>query len=238
MPRLPRPDGAEIHWEQRGDGPLVALASYWSGHPEVYSGLLSELARDHRVLTYHARGTGESTRAGPYDAPTDCGDLAALLAEAGGSAIVLAVADATNRAGRLATERPDLAAKVIAVGTPPFKRENFAGGEGMIGSDSVVEAFLTMVERDYRGALRTLLAATNPQMTEEERSDRVQFQTQFCEPEAASGRLQAWLNDDPVESAKGLGDRLWVMWASNVAGPWLPPGEKVSDLIPRLFPEA
>ena len=79
MARLERPDGVELHWEQRGQGPLVVLAPYWSGHPGVYEALLSDLARDHLVVTWDARGTGESTRAGPYDMATDCSDLEEVL---------------------------------------------------------------------------------------------------------------------------------------------------------------
>ena len=48
--RLERPDGVELHWEERGEGPPVVLAPYWSGHPGVYEDLLSDLARDHRVV--------------------------------------------------------------------------------------------------------------------------------------------------------------------------------------------
>ena len=43
MPPLERPDGVELHWEEQGEGPLVVLAPYWSGHPGVYEALLSNL---------------------------------------------------------------------------------------------------------------------------------------------------------------------------------------------------
>ena len=65
MPRLARPDGVEIHWEERGEGPLVVLATQFFGFPEVFEDLLADLAGDHRVVTYHLRGTGESTRRVP-----------------------------------------------------------------------------------------------------------------------------------------------------------------------------
>jgi len=84
MPRLERPNGIELHWEERGEGPLVVLAPYWSGNPGVYEALLSDLARDHRVVTWDARGTGQSTPAGPYDMATDCSDLEEVLDRAGG----------------------------------------------------------------------------------------------------------------------------------------------------------
>ena len=49
MAVLERPDGVEIHWEGRGDGPLVLLSSYWSTHPSSFEGLRAELAPDHCV---------------------------------------------------------------------------------------------------------------------------------------------------------------------------------------------
>src|SRR5438552_17382347 len=100
MPRLERPDGVELHWEERGQGPLVVLAPYWSGHPGVYEALLLDLARDHRVVTWDARGTGQSTPAGPYDMETDCSDLAAIVDQAGGDAGGSTTAAGANRALR------------------------------------------------------------------------------------------------------------------------------------------
>src|SRR3954454_21524287 len=108
MAELGRPDGVSIHYEVRGDGPLVALASYWSWNPGVFTDLLAELERDHRVLTYDMRGCGGSTRRGPYDLETDCGDLEALLETVGGPATLIAVTDSANRGAKVAARRPDL----------------------------------------------------------------------------------------------------------------------------------
>src|SRR5919109_4834608 len=119
MARLERPDGVELHWEKRGEGPLVVMAPYWSGHPGVYEGLVSELARDHHVVTWDARGTGGSTRAGPYDMKTDCADLEAIIEQAGKAAVVICTADGANRGVRVAARRPDLVAAVAALGTAP-----------------------------------------------------------------------------------------------------------------------
>src|ERR671914_128372 len=84
MPRLRRPDGAELEWWIEGrDGPLVAIAMM-AFHPTLAChGIAHELARDHRVLRYDLRGTGASTLTPPYDIETDAADLAALVEEAG-----------------------------------------------------------------------------------------------------------------------------------------------------------
>jgi pimeloyl-ACP methyl ester carboxylesterase len=238
MPRLRRPDGVELHTEQRGEGALVALAPYWSGHPGVYEGLLSELARDRRVLTLDARGTGESTRAGPYDMATDCADLEAVLEDAGGQAVVIGTADGANRAVHVAARRADLVAAVAILGGAPFARAHFEGGEGMVASDAVVGAFIEMLERDYRGALRTLLSATNKQMSDDELRERVAFQLTYCPQEAGAARVRAWAEDDPTASAREIADRLWIFAAPDVAGPWLPPAEERKGLTEKLMPRA
>src|SRR5436190_11452828 len=132
MPRVQRPDGVELHWDGQGEGPLVVLVPYWSGHPGVYEGLLSDLARDHRVAAFDARGTGASTRRGPYDMETDGADLEAVLETLGQGAVILSIADGANRAVRVGALRPDLVAGVVAIGAGPFARAQFAGGDSLV----------------------------------------------------------------------------------------------------------
>jgi pimeloyl-ACP methyl ester carboxylesterase len=238
MPHVERPDGARLHLEGTGDGATIVLAPYWSGHPTVFAGLIADLARDHRVITWDARGTGESTRAGPHDIETDCDDLEAILEHLGGAAGVIGVANACNAVVHVAARRPELVDTAFALGAGPFSRAEFASTEGMIGSDSVIAAFLEMLQRDYRGALRTVIAATNPQMSEEEIRERVDLQVAYCPQEAAATRVREWADDDPTESAAGLGDRLWIVSAPDVAGPWLPSMEERRRIIAQTMPNA
>ncbi len=238
MPRLERSGGIELNVEERGEGPILMLAPYWSGHPSVFRGLLADLARDHTIVTWDARGTGRSTRSGPYEMATDCDDLEAVLEAVGGATGVIAVANGCNTLVHVAARRPDLIGRALAFGAGPFARAQFTGTEGMLGSDSVVEAFLEMLQRDYRGALRTTLAATNPQMSEQELRDRVDLQISYCPQEAAVARVHAWAEDDPTTAAAALGDRLWILSAPDVAGTWLPPLEERRRIIERTMPEA
>ena len=239
MPMLERHDGARIHYELRGEGPLVALASYWSWNPSVFADLFAELERDHRVLTYDMRGTGESSRRGPYEMQTDIADLEALLEEVGGPAGLLAVSDSANRGVRLAASRPDLVGALVCLGTAPFPRDVFADQEGFLGSDSVVEAFLEMLSRDYRGALRTLLAATNAQMDDAELQERVATQYRYCPQAAALPRVREWAFDDTREATRQVGERLFIVTSpEGVAGPWLPDVEQLRKLTAELAPEA
>lgn len=239
MAELERPDGVTVHYEVSGEGPVVALASYWSWNPAVFSEMFAELELDHRVLTYDLRGTGQSSRRGPYDIETDSSDLEALLEAAGGAAALIAVADSANRAAKVAARRPDLAASLVCLGTAPFARSALLGREGMIASDSVVDAFVEMLSRDYRGALRTLLAATNEQMSEEQLGERVRTQLDYCPQEAALGRVREWLRGDPERDARDLGPRLWIATSPDgVAGPWLPDPDEMENVTAELVPEA
>jgi pimeloyl-ACP methyl ester carboxylesterase len=239
MATLERPDGARIHYEVRGEGePAVILASYWSWIPETYADVLEDLAGDHRVATYHLRGNGESSLEGPFDSRTDAADLEALIERIGGPAIVIATADSSNRAVDIATRRPDLIAAVVCFGAAPFALRQFEGSEGMVASETVVEAFVEMLESNYRSAMRTFMESTNPQMSRAELRDRVAFQAEFCGAQAAVDRLRTWLDDDPSEAARALGARLWIFAARDVAGAWLPPGAEVARITRETLPEA
>src|SRR3954454_14238908 len=141
MPEIERPDGVAIHYEVRGEGPLFVLAPHWSMGPEVFAGLVAALSRDHRVLTYDLRGTGRSTRRGPYDTETDLADLEALLEAVGGAVGALGLGDAVTRIAKLASRRPDRLDRAICFGAPPVHRSDLGGEQALAGSDNVVESF-------------------------------------------------------------------------------------------------
>lgn len=239
MPAIERPDGARIHYEVRGGGePAILLASYWSWIPEVYAEIEDDLAADHRVANYHLRGTGESTREGPFDVETDIGDLEAVAEQVGGPLLLLATADASNRSVKLAARRPDLVDGVVCFGAGPFALSQFEGEEGMVTSQTVLDAFVEMVEANFRSAMRTFMEATNPQMSEEELRERVTAQAAFNSEQAPAGRLRGWLADDPRAAAQATGERLWIFAAADVAGPWLPPPDEVARITAETLPKA
>jgi pimeloyl-ACP methyl ester carboxylesterase len=238
VPRLERDDGVEIHWEERGEGPLVVLAPYSIFHPSVYDSVATDLATDHRVLRYDDRGTGESSRQGPYDMQTGAADLAAVIEAAGEPAVIVGLGDASNRAVRAYAERPDLIEAMVVPGGMPAGRGALAGSEAMASSDTVVNAFLSMYETDYRGALRSLITSGNPQMTEAEIRERVRQQADYQPQETALARLRAWVNDDALEPARACGDRLWLLCSETMGGGWFPAGREAMKLSRELFPEA
>ena len=196
MARLQREQGVEIHWEERGDGPPVVLAPYSNFHPSVFDPIAAELAPDHRVIRYDDRGAGQSTRTGPHDMNTGAGDLAAVIEASGAPAVIVGLGDAANRAVRVCAERPELVEAIVTLGLPAG-RHRLGQSEAMAASDTVVNAFLSMCETDYRGALRSLVTAGNPQMSEDEIRERV----------AHAGRLPAPGDGGGAPSRLGGGRR-------------------------------
>jgi pimeloyl-ACP methyl ester carboxylesterase len=238
MPYLKRPDGVKIHWEQRGSGALVVLAPYANAHPPVYDPLEAELSPDHRIVRYDDRGTGASDRTGPYDMETGADDLEALIEEAGGPAVVVALADAVHRGARVAARRPDLVDALVVPGGSPAGRNRLQGTDAMVASDSVLDAFLSMGATDYRSAIRTVVSAGNPQMSEDEIRERVRLQAEYQPHETITARWRSWAEDDATEDGRECGDRLWLLYSENMSGGWFPAGEAGRRLSRRLFPTA
>jgi pimeloyl-ACP methyl ester carboxylesterase len=238
MPHLARPDGAKIHWEERGSGPRVLLAPYANAYPAVYDPLEADLLADHRVVRYDDRGTGASDHTGPFDMETGAGDMEAVLEEAGGPAVVIALGDAVHRAARITARRADLVDALVVPGGSPAGRKRLEGSDAMVTSDSVLDAFLSMGATDYRGAIRTAISAANPQMSEDEVRERVNRQVAYQPHETAVARWRAWAEEDSTDAGRACGDRLWLLYSDDMSGGWFPAGEEGRRLARRLFPEA
>jgi pimeloyl-ACP methyl ester carboxylesterase len=237
MPLLSRPDGARIHWEERGEGPLVVLATQFFGTPDVFEDLIADLAADHRVVTYDLRGTGRSTREGPYDVATDAADMVALIERFGvGPALVIGWGDGCNRAVKVAAERPEVVGAIVTPGGNPVGREAAQGTDALVDSPSVIEAMLEMIGTDYRGALRTIIAGANPNLTEDEARLRVDSIVDYCPQEAGAARLRAWIEDEAREAAKIVGNRLWILSNALEDNPWFTPAglDRTRELLPEV----
>lgn len=236
MPKLRLPDGAELHWEERGEGPLVVVAHPCISVPTAFRALGDELAGDHRVVVYDARGTGESSCTGPYDIPTDTQDLAHLLDELGEPAVLVAFGDALHRAVEVSALRSDLVAGVVSPGVAALGsgRDYTAVGEGMASSPAVVGALVTLVESDYRAGLRAAVEGGNPQLDAEGIQKRIELVVGYAPQEVTVARLRQWGIHDSREAGKRLGDKLWILiFGGNL---WFPP--ELEAVIRRDVPEA
>jgi pimeloyl-ACP methyl ester carboxylesterase len=234
MPLLTRPDGVQIAWEERGEGPLVVFANQFFGEVDTFAALIDELTRDHRFVSYNLRGTGASTRQGPYDLETDAADLEAVIEAAGEPALGLAFADGCNRAVRVAARRPDLLTAVVSPAGNPVGLAAVEGTEALAGSSGVLEALVGMMSTDYRGAYRTMFSTANPDWDDERVRQRVTAIVETVPREAALPRLKAWIADDVIEEARILGDRLWML--EDGSNPWFP--IEVARQTRSILPEA
>lgn len=240
MAKVEREDGARLHYEVHGQGPGVVVPSYWNSHPSVFDGLIAELSGDHSVVIYDDRGNGESSDDGPYDFATGASDLGAILEDAGVTpAVAIATSDGVLRAAALASERGDLIDALVCVGATPMDFETLDGSDAMIGSSTVVDAFIQQVEIDYRGAIRALITAVNPQMSEDEVRERVSRQVDYTPHEVSLARVRAWrAHSGAAELGRALGDRLWILTGADVGGAWFPPVEELEGLIAEHLPDA
>jgi pimeloyl-ACP methyl ester carboxylesterase len=229
VPELKRADGVEVHWEERGDGPTVFFAHIsWLTMPSRFEALLTDLATDHRVLTWDPRGVGQSTRRGPYDIATDAEDMAALV-EAISSSVVIVSADPASI--KLTAERPELIEAVVLLGLGPL-------GEGetdsLLDSESVIEAALQLARSDYRAFLRAAVTAANPQASEEEVRERVEAQVAYCPQDVALPHIEEWSSGETISrTGPALGGRLWIVQHED---PLVPAA--ALDRARELLPEA
>lgn len=231
MPRVSRPDGVELNWDVRGEGPLIVIANQFFGHWTVFGRMISLLSEHHRVVTYDPRGIGDSSLQGPYEIDTDACDLGAVIEAAGAPAVVVvAMGDGSNRAVRLASERPELVGSVVCVAGNPVGRA-VVGSDGLAASDSVLDALQSMMETDYRGALRTMITTANPDWDEDAVRERVNVSVEHCPQEAAAPRMRSWIQDESADRARSLGGRLWIL--EDGTNPWfLQTAERTAELLP------
>jgi pimeloyl-ACP methyl ester carboxylesterase len=211
MPRLRRPDGAEIEWRMEGtDGPLVAIALMGLHPPETCRRFATDLAADHAVLTYDLRGTGGSSRTGPYDIETDAADLAAVVEEAGGDALVVALGDGARRSVRAAAEHPDAIHTVVISGELPLGRIGGGGSrEALANSPAVLDALLGLMASDYRAGLRTMFTSSGEDDWHDTAlRDRLDAVEAHCPREVGLSRLRSWIEDDSRRQGQALDDRL------------------------------
>ncbi len=237
MPKLRLPDEVELHYATRGEGPLVVIAHPCISVSTAFSALGDELESDHTVLVYDPRGCGESTRTGPYEVMTDARDLAALLAELGKPAVLVAFGDALHRALQASAIEPELVAAVVSPGVNALgSGRDYEGrvDDGLASSPAVVGALVKLFENDYRAGLRTTVEGGNPQFSQAQVQERVDAVAAYAPVEATLGRLRGWISHDSREEARALGDRLWfTIFGGNL---WFP--EELVDAIQRDAPEA
>jgi pimeloyl-ACP methyl ester carboxylesterase len=232
VPFVDRGDGVSLFWQASGDGPGLLVTTSYIQYPAVYDGLIAELQDGHRIVRYDPRGTGASTRRGPYDSETDVADLLAVVEEAGAIAAVIGNGDATNRAVHAAARRPDLIPNVIALETVPLMPGQAEGTDALVASGGVLDALVSTLRLDYRTGLIAAVQRGNPLMSEDDLRERVEMTVAYVSHEASLGRLEAWIHDHPGNDPRLLGERLTVAYEGS--GGWFTAdlNDRGRDLLP------
>jgi pimeloyl-ACP methyl ester carboxylesterase len=212
MALLARPDGMEIWWDEAGDGPTIVICNTFN--LARTDELVELLAGRRRVITLEPRGVGRSGRGGPYDVDTGAADLEALLETTGPAAMAFGIGDGAHRAVRLADARPDLIEQVVFTSTTLGQLAT----AGFSASTEVLGALMSLLRRDYRTGLRSMVSGAQPDAGEERA--RVEELASKIPQEAAVGYLDAWIRTDSTDAARALGTRLTVMGYEGNA--WFP----------------
>jgi pimeloyl-ACP methyl ester carboxylesterase len=136
-------DGTTIAFDRKGSGPPVILVDGALCYREMgpMKALADVLSEHYTVFTYDRRGRGESGDTPPYAVEREVEDVAALIAEAGGSAYVCGI----SSGGALAL---DAAASGLAIDKLALYETPF-----------VVDDSRPPMASDYRGKLDAALAA-------------------------------------------------------------------------------
>ena len=213
MPELERPDGARIHYEVRGEGPLVVLSLGFAATPATYEGIVADLARDHRVVTWEPRGCGSSSSDGPFDIATDADDLLALIQALGPPAVAYAAGHGVNVTTRAAAGDPDVVRAFVTPGIVTALRQHLGGTEGFASSEPVMDMLIQQLRRDPRASVRATIASLNPQLDEDALRARVDETLAYTSPETTLARLESWLADESaLDELRAVGDRLAIVW--------------------------
>lgn len=135
-------DGTIIAFDRVGSGPALILVDGALCHRRFgpSAALAKQLADRFTVFTYDRRGRGESGNTLPFSPAREVEDLAALIAAAGGSAVVCGV----SSGGALALEAANSGLPITRV--------------VVYEAPLIVDAARTPIGEDYLAHLKTLIA--------------------------------------------------------------------------------
>ncbi|MEU8040463.1 alpha/beta hydrolase [Streptosporangium sp. NPDC049078] len=208
--------GATLHYEVRGQGPLVALVGA-PMHADHFAPLAGLLATDHTVLTTDPRGVNRSSLDTPGQDSTPqlrADDLSLLLAHLdAGPAAVFGSSGGAVTALALAVAHPERVRTVIAH-EPPLNRLLDNPDE----RDAAVEDIIaTYVSGDVAGAWTKFMINANIPLPDFE--------------ESADGPAQAPAEPDPQQAAD---ERFWFLHEMRGTTRWQPDIAALRAGSPRI----
>ncbi|SEF35793.1 Pimeloyl-ACP methyl ester carboxylesterase [Amycolatopsis pretoriensis] len=153
-------DGTAIFFERRGSGAPVILVGGAFNDRTTVTGLAEVLAPDFTAITYDRRGRGDSGDSPDYAIEREIEDIAALIAEAGGTASVFGHSSGAVLA--LEAAAAGIGIDKLVAYEPPYATPEQDRGDVL----EQVQAQLAADDRD--GAVKTFLmvAGTPEEMVE------------------------------------------------------------------------
>ncbi len=146
-------DGTSIAFDRSGQGPALILVGGAMSRREDAAPLAAPLAPEFTVFAYDRRGRGDSGDTLPYAVEREIDDIAALIAEAGGSAFIFGHSSGAVLAIRAAATGltvPKLAIYeaplIIDASRPPLPRDYVAHLNELVAAGrrgDAVEYFMT-----------------------------------------------------------------------------------------------
>ncbi|TDC72066.1 alpha/beta hydrolase [Actinomadura sp. GC306] len=224
-------DGTTIAYEKSGHGPPIVLLNGAFRDHTIFDSLVPELAPHCTVHVYDRRGRGESGDAPGYAVEREIEDLAAVIDEAGGEAVVFAGSCGAN----LAIEAALAGVPITKLGLhEPFYR---VGGHPKPPA-GFMEALRTLVEDGRRGEAAeyflTEMMGLSPEMiadwrrtplwaTNEANAHTLLYDTAICgDFEVPVRRLAALRTPALVVNSENTGD--WLRAAARETAEALPCG--------------
>lgn len=111
--------GVGLHYESTGDGPPLVLVHGSAVDGTTWDGVVPDLARDYRVITYDRRGYGRSAHKPVRDHRLHASDLIAILDRvAGEPAVVVGWSSGGNVALAVAARKPEAFRSLVVVEAP------------------------------------------------------------------------------------------------------------------------
>ncbi|WP_410574867.1 alpha/beta fold hydrolase [Amycolatopsis sp. cmx-4-61] len=153
-------DGTTIFFQQRGDGPPVILIGGAFNDRTTVEGLAAVLAGDFTAVTYDRRGRGDSGDTPSYAVEREIEDLAALIAQVGGTASVFGHSSGAVLA--LEAAAAGIGIERVVAYEPPYATDEHPR------ADVVAEVRAQLAAGDRDGAVATFLrvAGTPAEMIE------------------------------------------------------------------------
>jgi pimeloyl-ACP methyl ester carboxylesterase len=139
-------DGTRIAFDRIGQGPVVVLVGGMFCDRQATRGLAEALAAHCTVINYDRRGRGDSGDTPPYSPEREVEDIAALIAEAGGSAAVYGHSSGAGLAATAAASGIGIARLVLH--EPPYGPDD---AESRRSARTLAERVAQALAEDRRG---------------------------------------------------------------------------------------